>query len=589
MSSTDVQRIVEFVNEQAHSPTMRQYCQDLLCEMLAIDTCIQSDVARLRKNENRLHAIIERELVAIASGNVHIRREPITCRIQEHPYYSQLYYTRAPGAAGPLSCQQTYQGRSNLVAIFPADALAAKGTNALYNAHIDCVAPFIAPRVDGPLVYGRGACDDKGEVVLLIAQIRIVEEARKRFGLTFGADRVYQFVIEEEMGGNGSLSLVIDGQFAGHEAIIHEITTNLPHPGNRGCVWYQCALTSAGVASASAEHMWPFVIHALEAEGAQIKAESAHPLFRPEHVQTNHGMLDIYGKHPSAVNDHVAFSVTATAQTNLDRLMEHLREISDAAVHEYVQRYGDKTQETDPETGKPKVARHYSLTVAGTASSERRATSSERQAASEEPREASGGPIAFRLDVYGKAGHMGAVARCDGAITKAAFMLLPLMQLGKVSVALADTREPTDPLVLEGGQGFVPTHDMDQIMHRLCQAAARGVQDYCSFAGVLYKPEMSDMRFDKLHNNAFACDVNSPGMRSFRWAFESLGKPWPEPTGWQVSCDARIFARHGHNVVTFGPGSLKEAHSDSEHLDLRQMQEGLAISTLQALNLGGAV
>ena len=89
---------------------------------------------------------------------------------------------------------------------------------------------------------------------------------------------------------------------------------------------------------------------------------------------------------------------------------------------------------------------------------------------------------------------------------------------------------------------------------------------------------MSQMRFDKLHNNAFACPVDSPGMQSFQWAYQALGKTWPEVTGWQVSCDARIFAKYGHNVVTFGPGSLKEAHSDSEYVDMRQVQEALAIS-----------
>lgn len=190
---------------------------------------------------------------------------------------------------------------------------------------------------------------------------------------------------------------------------------------------------------------------------------------------------------------------------------------------------------------------------------------------------------------------MGAVATCDGAITKAAFILLALMQTGKAfaqiraQAKLADADGPTDPLVLEGGQGFVPTHDMDQVMQRLQAAAAQGVQDYCRFRGLPYRPEMSQVHFDKLHNNAFASPADSPGMPSFRWAYDALGKAWPEVTGWQVSCDARIFARAGNNVVTFGPGSLKEAHSDREYLDLRQVREGLALSALQAMKLGGAL
>lgn len=572
MTDKDVQQVIEFVKQQASSEAYTKYCRDLLVEMLAVDTCIQSDVNRLRDNEIKVFQIAERELKAILGDQAKVCREPVNPKIQEHPYYSGLYYTCTADRKQPLSCEETYKGRCNLVTTIEPDGPAGSGKNAFYNAHIDCVAPFIPPRVEGPLVYGRGSCDDKGEIVLLIAQIKLIEEARKKFGLKFGATRAYQFVIEEEMGGNGSLSLMMDDRYKGYEAVIHEITANLAHPANRGCVWYQCTLKSAGVPGAKTVEMWPFVIRQIEIEGAKIKAEGKHPLFKPEHVQTNHGTLGIYGKHPSAVNDHVALTMSVAGVANPDRLAMRVTEIIDAAVREYVQRYGDKTKEADPETGKPKVERHYKLQVIS-----------------------HGNAPTFRLDVYGKAGHMGAVAKCDGAITKAAFIMLALMQAGKAFAQIkaqgrfADAQGDIDPLVLEGGQGFVPTHDMDQVMQRLGQAAAQGVQDYCRFFGVPYKPEMSEMRYDKLHNNAFACPTDSPGMQSFQWAYQAMAKPWPEVTGWQVSCDARIFARHGHNVVTFGPGSLKEAHSDSEYLDLRQVQEGLALSVLQAMRLGGAL
>jgi acetylornithine deacetylase/succinyl-diaminopimelate desuccinylase-like protein len=572
VSDRYVQQIVEFVKQQAGGEAYRTFLQDLLCEMLAIDTSIQSDVDRLRQNEERVFQIAERHIRSILGEKAKVSRVPIDPKIQDHPYYSLLYYTCTPQRQGPLSCEQTYKGRSNLVTVVEPEGAAGAGTNAFYNAHIDTVAPYIPPRVEGPLVYGRGACDDKGQVALLIAQMKLIEEVSKKFGLKFGATRAYQFVIDEEMGGNGSLSLALDDCYRGYEAIIHEITGNLAHPANRGCVWYQCTLRSAGVPNARPVEMWPFVIRALEIEGARIKAESKHPLFKPQHVQTSHGVLGIYGKHPSAVNDHVAFTISVEGVANPDRLAMRVSEIIDAAVREYVQRYGDKTREIDPETGRPKVERHYKLQVVS-----------------------AGRSPTFRLDVYGKAGHMGAVAACDGAITKAALIMLALMQAGKAFAQvkargrLADAPDDSDPLVLEGGQGFVPTHEMEQVMDRLRKAAAQGVQDYCRFVGVAYKPEMSDMRFDKLHNNAFACPVDSPGMRSFQWAYQALGKPWPEVTGWQVSCDARIFAKQGHNVVTFGPGTLKEAHSDSEHLDLRQAQEGLTISVLQAMRLGGAL
>jgi aspartate aminotransferase len=43
------------------------------------------------------------------------------------------------------------------------------------SSHMDTVPPYIAFRMEGDVIYGRGACDDKGP---LVAQIQAVEEVR---------------------------------------------------------------------------------------------------------------------------------------------------------------------------------------------------------------------------------------------------------------------------------------------------------------------------------------------------------------------------------------------------------------------------
>ena len=187
MTDKDVRQLVEFVKQQACGEAYTKYCRDLLVEMMGIDTSIQGDVNRLRDNEDKVFRVAEREIKAILGERAQVSRAPIDCKIQGDPYYSGLYYTCTPERKGPLSCEETYKGRCNLVTIVEADEASGQGRNAFYNAHIDTVAPFIGPRVEGPLVYGRGACDDKGEVALLIAQMKLIEEARKRFGLKFGA------------------------------------------------------------------------------------------------------------------------------------------------------------------------------------------------------------------------------------------------------------------------------------------------------------------------------------------------------------------------------------------------------------------
>ena len=130
----------------------------------------------------------------------------------------------------------------------------------------------------------------------------------------------------------------------------------------------------------------------------------------------------------------------------------------ESGLADYVGRYGDKTQVTDPATGRPMVARHYHL-----------------------KRNRRG----FAVEVFGATGHMGAIRERDGAITKLAHLIRSLIysqaRLETVGgpMRLALTRHEGNKLVLEGGQGFIPTHDMDEVMARLRQAAQRGADQIC--------------------------------------------------------------------------------------------------------------
>lgn len=564
------QELVTFVRERAHTDEYAAYCKNLLQELVEIDNQPKPDPAEMAANEEKVFAIIENELKGLCGDGVTIERVPIDPAIADDPNYSQTYYTITPDREAPLSAAETYANRHNLIAVLKTDAPGEQGMPAIHNCHVDTVAGWIEPRTDGHRVYGRGACDDKGQIALLLAQIKLLNEVKDRFGLAMPQDRVYQFVIDEESGGNGALSMSRDKRFADHHVVIYEITTNIPHPANRGAMWYRCELSSAGVPGVESVEMWPFVIQSLEQQGTMIKAESDHPLFRRDHVQTSHGILGCYGKHPSAVNDHVAIRIEARASANPDRVAMRITEIIEAALGEYTRIYGDKGKEPDPVTGQPKVPQHYKLTY--------------------EPTEEM---LGYRLDVYGKAGHMGAIAQCDCAITKAAFLLTALMRVAKgyptieTRGYLADALDMRDPIVLEGGQGFQPTHKMADLRERLTQAARDGARKYCEFRGTPYQDDMVHMTFEKLHNEAYASDPDGPAMQAFHAAYDALGLDWPEPAAWQVSCDARLYAVAGHQVVVFGPGELQYAHSAEECIDLRQVQEGLAISVLQTARLGG--
>ena len=153
---------------------------------------------------------------------------------------------------------------------------------------------------------------------------------------------------------------------------------------------------------------------------------------------------------------------------------------------------------------------------------------------------------------------------------------------------LADQSTDADPLILEGGQGFVPTHSLQEVARRLTDAVHAGVRQYCRFKQIPFAEEMAQVSFAKLRNDAYASPLDCPAFQAFATAHQVLGLRWPAPTGWGVSCDARIYAHHGHNVVTFGPGSLDRAHSPNESIDIRQIQSALAISASAATALAPA-
>ncbi|MBM3240368.1 M20/M25/M40 family metallo-hydrolase [Candidatus Poribacteria bacterium] len=584
---------IEKITELAYSDRYKEYYAELLMELLASDTTPKSDISIIRENEIKAFGIIERELKNIEDSIV-IKRIPINEVIESHPYFTQPYYTKIPEKPQGLSVNETYNGRYNLVAVVKGQNESESGHKIIYNSHIDTVAPFLEYRREGDLIYGRGACDAKGQVALMLSHIKLLKE----LGEPINQDRIYQFVIDEEPGGNGSLSLAIDQSFKDStDIIVFEITNNKAHPANRGALWYKIELAGAFDDKINVAEMQAYVVLALEAEGRSIKSESNHPLFPTRPVQTCQGILGSYGKHPSAVNDFVGFKISADGVSS-----QQLRQIIDEAVRAYCNDYGDKTKEIDPVTGKPKVEQHYNIGARG--------EEAKRQGGKRAKFSLSAllpycpfasypschlavlpGFTKYDLEIFGKGGHMGAILECDDAITKGAYIIKAFKDFERknpgtqITVAMGQDSD-SRKLIIEGGQGFIPTHTIEEVQKRLNHAVAKGAQEYCQLIGVTYKPEMAITTYEKLHNDAYVSPVDCPAMQALQSAFEELGLDFGKPTAWLVSCDARIFAKEGYNVVTFGPGLLSDAHQPVEKIDIKQAQEALAISAIAALNLG---
>jgi hypothetical protein len=218
--------------------------------------------------------------------------------------------------------------------------------------------------------------------------------------------------------------------------------------------------------------------------------------------------------------------------------------------------------------------------------------------------------------VYGAGGHMGSLPQNDAAITKAAFVVRELVErrraLGlafRVELPVPAGAAPST-LVFEGAQGFLPTHSMEEVKTRVRTAFLRGLGEYLSGEGLPPEAIECDVTFDKLHNEAYACDVHSPTVRQALKTATELGLMEPHrghkqasvgsgmPTqprvplrGWEVSCDARLFARQYPSlpVITFGAGSLEVAHSDLERVRIPDLLAAVCFVSLFVLRETGSI
>ena len=134
-----------------------------------------------------------------------------------------------------------YEGRSTLRVRV---AGTGGGQSLLFNTHLDVVPASegqpraFEPRVEDQRVYGRGACDAKGQVATIYTALL----AARRLGLKLQGDVLAHLVVEEEVGGNGTLAMVRAGERA-DGCIVMEPTELRILSSVRGAVWFRVTCT----------------------------------------------------------------------------------------------------------------------------------------------------------------------------------------------------------------------------------------------------------------------------------------------------------------------------------------------------------
>ncbi len=140
-----------------------------------------------------------------------------------------------PDYAFPLP-GHTYRDTPNLECLVRGNS---GGRSVVFNTHLDIVPPSegqaraFDPIEENGTIWGRGACDAKGQVATLYALILLLRERRVRPP----GDLTFHFVVEEENGGNGTLAMIRRGVRA-DAAVVLEPSEMSIIPAVRGAVWF---------------------------------------------------------------------------------------------------------------------------------------------------------------------------------------------------------------------------------------------------------------------------------------------------------------------------------------------------------------
>ncbi len=208
--------------------------------------------------EHELMLFLEKEFKA---ANVRVDRVYLSDAITKDPDYCDP----VPGIK--------YDGRFNI-------RLERKGLGGgrrlLFNAHTDVVPPSEGmthpwePKIEDGSIYGRGACDDKGQIAVLYLILKALDAMELR---TKG-DIVAHLVNEEENGGNGSLAMARAGEKADF-CIVLEPTENRILTSIRGAVWFRVKFKGVAGHSGSAGQTRSALLLARDAIGILEKYHAA--------------------------------------------------------------------------------------------------------------------------------------------------------------------------------------------------------------------------------------------------------------------------------------------------------------------------
>ena len=155
-------------------------------------------------------------------------------------------YTKYEGRPG-ANKGRSFEGRPNLGGTLKGTG---GGRSIMLTGHVDVVPPGepehwtsdpFVPVVEDGFVRGRGTVDMKGGVASMLMAVEILQELR----VPLAGDVVFTTVVDEEIGGMGSLAMV-DRGFKADAGIMTEPTANRIAPLCHGILWGRIVVDGIG-------------------------------------------------------------------------------------------------------------------------------------------------------------------------------------------------------------------------------------------------------------------------------------------------------------------------------------------------------
>jgi len=179
-----------------------------------------------------------------------------------------------------------YENRPDVVAISHG---AGGGRSLLFNGHVDVIPegpaenwkhPCWGGEIEDGKLYGRGASDMKSGVAAMTMAMKVLKEC----GIRLKGDVTIEYVMDEELTGNGTLACVMKG-YKADAGICCETSSMCVQPASIGRIWFDIHVKgkAAGIQrryeGVNAIDLGYLVKEAVEAFEKDRVARTSHPLY----------------------------------------------------------------------------------------------------------------------------------------------------------------------------------------------------------------------------------------------------------------------------------------------------------------------